>query len=130
MEGNEPAFILATSGTTATPKLAVHTHGGYQVHIVAMARWVFGLRPGEMWWSTSDIGWIVGHSYIVYAPLIVGATTVAYEGALDEPGPERFWGLIQDLGVPGMFPSPTAIRAFMRHGEEVARRHDLSRLER
>jgi acetyl-CoA synthetase len=130
MEANEPAFILATSGTTATPKLAVHTHGGYQVHIVAMARWVFGLRPGEMWWSTSDIGWIVGHSYIAYAPLIVGATTVAYEGALDEPGPERFWGLIEELGVTGMFTSPTAIRAFMRYGEEVARRHDLSRLER
>ena len=130
MEANEPAFILATSGTTATPKLAVHTHGGYQVHIVAMARWVFGLRPGEMWWSTSDIGWIVGHSYIVYAPLIVGATTVAYEGALDQPGPERFWGLIEELGVTGMFTSPTAIRAFMRYGEEVARRHDLSRLER
>jgi acetyl-CoA synthetase len=95
-----------------------------------MARWVFGLRPGEMWWSTSDIGWIVGHSYIVYAPLIVGATTIAYEGALDQPGPERFWGLIEELGITGMFTSPTAIRAFMRYGEEVARRHDLSRLER
>jgi acetyl-CoA synthetase len=130
MEANEPAFILATSGTTATPKLAVHTHGGYQVHIFAMAGWVFGLRPGEMWWSTSDIGWIVGHSYIVYAPLIVGATTVAYEGALDQPGPERFWGLVEELGVTGMFTSPTAIRALMRYGEEVARRHDLSRLER
>ncbi len=130
MEANEPAFILATSGTTATPKLAVHTHGGYQVHIVAMARWVFGLRPGEMWWSTSDIGWIVGHSYIVYAPLIMGATTVAYEGALDQPGPERFWGLVEELGVTGLFTSPTAVRAFMRYGEEVARRHDLSRLER
>jgi acetyl-CoA synthetase len=130
MEANEPAFILATSGTTATPKLAVHTHGGYQVHIVAMARWVFGLRPGEMWWSTSDIGWIVGHSYIVYAPLIIGATTVAYEGALDQPGPERFWGLIEELGVTGIFTSPTAIRAFMRYGEEVAHERDLSRLER
>ncbi len=130
MEANEPAFILATSGTTATPKLAVHTHGGYQVHIVAMARWVFGLRPGEMWWSTSDIGWIVGHSYIVYAPLILGATTVAYEGALDQPGPERFWGLIEELRVTGMFTSPTAIRAFMRYGEGVAREHDLSSLER
>jgi len=130
MEANEPAFILATSGTTATPKLAVHTHGGYQVHIIAMARWVFGLRPGEMWWSTSDIGWIVGHSYIVYAPLIVGATTIAYEGALDQPGPERFWGLIEDLEVTGMFTSPTAIRAFMRYGEEIAHRHDLSSLER
>ncbi|MEO6295370.1 MAG: acetate--CoA ligase [Candidatus Limnocylindria bacterium] len=130
MEANEPAFILATSGTTARPKLAVHCHGGYQVHIAAMARWCFGLRPGEMWWSTSDIGWIVGHSYIVYAPLIVGATTVAFEGALDHPGPERFWGLLEDLSISGLFTSPTAVRALMRHGEEVARRHDLAHLER
>ena len=72
VEANEPAFILATSGTTAKPKLAVHTHGGYQVYIDAMGRWVFGLGPDDMWWSTSDIGWIVGHSYIVYAPLLVG----------------------------------------------------------
>jgi acetyl-CoA synthetase len=130
MESNEPAFILATSGTTARPKLAVHCHGGYQVHIVAMADWCFGLRSGEVWWSTSDIGWIVGHSYIVYAPLIVGATTVAFEGALDHPGPERFWGLVEELGVSGLFTSPTAVRAMMRHGEEVARSRDLSLLER
>jgi len=130
MEANEPAFILATSGTTARPKLAVHCHGGYQVHIVAMARWCFGLRPGETWWSTSDIGWVVGHGYIVYAPLIMGATTVAFEGALDHPGPERFWGLIEELGVTGLFTSPTAVRAMMRYGEEVAGRHDLARLER
>jgi acetyl-CoA synthetase len=130
MEANEPAFILATSGTTARPKLAVHCHGGYQVHIVAMADWCFGLGPDEVWWSTSDIGWIVGHSYIVYAPLIVGATTVAFEGALDHPGPERFWGLVEELGISGLFTSPTAVRAMMRHGEQVARRHDLSHLER
>ncbi|MBA2266124.1 MAG: acetate--CoA ligase [Chloroflexi bacterium] len=130
MESNEPAFILATSGTTARPKLAVHCHGGYQVHIVAMARWCFGLRADEMWWSTSDVGWIVGHSYIVYAPLIVGATTVAFEGAIDHPGPERFWGLLEELGVTGLFTSPTAVRALMRYGEEVARRHVLSALER
>ena len=85
MEANEPAFILATSGTTAKPKLAVHTHGGYQVHIVSMGRWCFGLKPADVWWATSDIGWIVGHSYMVYAPLLVGCTTVAFEGALDHP---------------------------------------------
>ncbi len=130
MEANDPAFILATSGTTARPKLAVHCHGGYQVHIVAMARWCFGLRPEEMWWSTSDIGWVVGHGYIVYAPLITSATTIAFEGALDHPGPERFWDLLEDLGVNGLFTSPTAVRALMRYGDEVARRHDLARLER
>ena len=130
MEANDPAFILATSGTTARPKLAVHCHGGYQVHIVAMARWCFGLRANEMWWSTSDIGWIVGHSYIVYAPLIIGATTVAFEGAIDHPGPERFWGLLGELGVSGLFTSPTAVRALMRYGEKIARGHDLAHLER
>ena len=87
MEANEPAFILATSGTTATPKLAIHTHGGYQVHIHSMGKWLFDLKPTDVWWSTSDIGWIVGHSYIVYAPLIAGATTIAFEGALDYPAP-------------------------------------------
>src|SRR5688572_434878 len=79
MEANEPAYILATSGTTARPKLAIHTHGGYQVHIVSMGRWCFGLKPDDVWWATSDIGWIVGHSYMIYAPLIAGCTTVAFE---------------------------------------------------
>jgi acetyl-CoA synthetase len=130
MEANEPAFILATSGTTAKPKLAVHTHGGYQVHVTSMGDWVFGLRDGEMWWSTSDIGWVVGHSYIVYAPLIAGATTVAFEGAIDHPTPDTFWGLVEELGMTGMFTSPTAIRLLMRYGEDVAHRHDLSSLER
>jgi acetyl-CoA synthetase len=126
MEANEPAFILATSGTTAKPKLAVHVHGGYQVHVCAMGDWVFRLRPGDVWWSTSDIGWIVGHSYIVYAPLVTGCTTVAYEGALDHPGPETLWRIVEELGVTGIFTSPTAVRLLMRYGEEPARafRHD------
>jgi acetyl-CoA synthetase len=90
MEANEPAFILATSGTTAAPKLAVHVHGGYQVGINSTGQWVMDLSPDDVWWSTSDIGWIVGHSYIVYAPLLAGATTIAFEGAIDHPGPETF----------------------------------------
>jgi acetyl-CoA synthetase len=130
MEANDPAFILATSGTTARPKLAVHTHGGYRVHIHAMGRWVFDLRPDDVWWSTSDIGWIVGHSYIVYAPLLVGATTVAYEGSLDHPSPDTFWRWTADLGVTGIFTSPTAVRMLMRYGEAHAEGHDLSRLRR
>jgi len=130
MESNEPAFILATSGTTARPKLAVHTHGGYQVHVAAMGDWVFGLRAGERWWSTSDIGWIVGHSYIVYAPLIAGCITIAWEGALDHPTPGDFWRRLAAERVTGLFTSPTAIRALMRHGEQHAEGHDLSRLER
>src|SRR5262245_21975571 len=130
MESNEPAFILATSGTTAKPKLAVHTHGGFAVHIVSMARWCFGLKPEDVWWSTSDIGWIVGHSYIVYAPLLMGCTTLAYEGAIDHPAPETPWRIAEDFGVTGMFTSPTAVRLLMRYGEAHAHRHDLSALER
>jgi len=130
MESNEPAFILATSGTTAKPKLAVHTHGGYAVHIASMGRWCFGLRPDDVWWSTSDIGWIVGHSYIVYAPLLAGCTTLAYEGAIDHPDPETVWKIVEEFRVTGIFTSPTAVRLLMRYGEAPAHRHDLSSLER
>lgn len=130
MEANEPAYILATSGTTAKPKLAIHTHGGYQVHIYSMAKWVFGLEPTDVWWSTSDIGWVVGHSYIVYAPLLVGATTLAFEGALDYPGPELFWQVVEEFGVTGAFTSPTAVRLWMKYGDEPPHRFDHSSLTR
>ena len=130
MEANEPAYILPTSGTTAKPKLAVHTHGGYQVHTWAMARWLFGLKPTDVWWATSDIGWIVGHAYIVHAPLLYGATTIAYEGAPDHPGPETFYKVIQENHVTGMFTSPTLVRLLMRYGADVARGFDLSSVER
>jgi acetyl-CoA synthetase len=129
MEANEPAYILATSGTTATPKLAVHTHGAYQVYIHSMGRWCFGLTPRDIWWSTSDIGWVVGHSYIVYAPLLAGCTTIAYEGALEHPTPETFWKIVEQFGVTGVFTSPTAVRLLMRYGEEPARAYDHSSLQ-
>ena len=92
-----------------------------------MGDWVFGLREGETWWSTSDIGWVVGHSYIVYAPLMAGATTLAYEGAIDHPDPNTVWSIIEREGVTGVFTSPTGVRLLMRYGEEVPRRHDLGR---
>lgn len=131
MEANEPAFILATSGTTAKPKLAIHTHGGYQVHIASMARWVFGLKPEDVWWATSDIGWIVGHSYIVYAPLIIGCTTIAFEGALDHPSSETNWKVaIEEFSVSGIFTSPTAVRLLMRYGDEPLSRVNHDRVER
>ena len=131
MESNEPAFILATSGTTAKPKLAIHTHGGYQVHVVTMGKWCFGLRPTDVWWATSDIGWIVGHSYMVYAPLLVGCTTIAFEGALDYPKPDATWRTaVEEFGVTGIFTSPTAVRMLMRYGNEPLLSIDHSRLER
>ncbi len=130
LESNEPAFILATSGTTAKPKLAVHTHGGYQVYVYSMAKWMFGLRDTDVWWSTSDIGWIVGHSYIVFGPLLVGCATIAYEGALDHPDPETFYRIVARNKVTGAFTSPTGVRLLMRYGTAPARAHDLSSLER
>jgi acetyl-CoA synthetase len=130
LEANEPLYILATSGTTAKPKLAVHTHGGYQVHIHAMGEWMFGLREDDVWWSTSDIGWVVGHAYIVHAPLLAGCTTLAYEGALDHPGPETFYRVIEGNAVSGVFTSPTAARMLMRYGAEPARRHRLNSVTR
>jgi acetyl-CoA synthetase len=130
MEANEPAYILATSGTTARPKLAVHVHGGYQVGIYSLGRWCFGMKPTDVWWATSDIGWVVGHSYIVYAPLLLGCTTIAYEGVLDYPGPETVWRVVEEFGVTGIFTSPTGVRLLMRYGEEAAKGYDLSSLER
>jgi acetyl-CoA synthetase len=131
MEANEPAFILATSGTTAKPKLAIHTHGGYQVHVHAMGRWVFDLKPTDVWWATSDIGWIVGHSYMVYGPLLTGCTTIAFEGALDHPDPAANWRVaVEECGATGIFTSPTAIRALMRYGDAPLLSVDHSRLER
>ncbi len=130
MESNEPLYILATSGTTARPKLAVHAHGGYQVFIHATGEWVFGLRQDDVWWSTSDIGWIVGHSYIVYAPLLAGCTTIAYEGALDHPGAGTFYRIVEENGVTGVFTSPTAVRLLMKYGSQPARDHDLGSLQR
>ena len=131
LEANEPAFILATSGTTAKPKLAIHTHGGYQVHVFSMGRWCFGLKPTDVWWATSDIGWIVGHSYMVYGPLLAGCTTIVFEGALDHPSANANWRVaVEDFLATGIFTSPTAVRTLMRYGDEPLRAIDHSRLER
>ena len=131
MDANEPAYILATSGTTAKPKLAIHTHGGYQVHIASMGKWCFGLKAEDVWWATSDIGWIVGHSYMVYAPLIAGATSIVFEGALDHPHADANWRVaVEEFGATGIFTSPTAVRLLMRYGDAPLLGVDHSRLER
>ena len=130
MEANEPAYILATSGTTAKPKLVVHTHGGYQVGIYSQARWCYGLTPDDVWWATSDLGWAVGHGYTVYAPLLVGCTSIAYEGALDHPGPDTLWRLVEEFRVTGVFTSPTAVRLLMRYGGDPTAGRDVASLTR
>ena len=131
MESNEPAFILATSGTTAKPKLVVQAHGGYQVHVASMGRWCFGLEPTDVWWATSDIGWIVGHSYMVYGPLLIGCTTIVFEGALDFPVPEGNWRVaVEEMGATGIFTSPTAVRALMKYGDEPLGSVDHSKVRR
>lgn len=130
VESNEPLFILPTSGTTAKPKFVVHCHGGYQVHIYSMAKWIYGLEADDIWFCTSDIGWIVGHSYNIYAPLLIGCTSILYQGTPDYPRQDMWWDIMERNRVTGVFTSPTGVRGLMRLGTEQAKKHDFSRLKR
>lgn len=128
LDANDILYLLYTSGTTGRPKGVIHAHGGYAVGTAATLNWVFDLKDEDVWWCAADIGWVTGHSYIVYAPLILGATSIIYEGAPDYPKPNRWWSIIEDHGVTVLYTSPTAIRMHMRYGERWAKQHDLSSL--
>lgn len=128
VESEHPLFILYTSGSTGKPKGVLHTTGGYGVMMSLTTRWVFDLKPDDVYWCTADVGWVTGHSYVVYGPLLNGVTSVVYEGAPTFPGPDRFWELIAREQVSVFYTAPTAIRAFMRLGEAPVKRHDLSSL--
>lgn len=126
MDAEDPLFILYTSGTTGKPKAILHTHGGYMVGTATTLKWVFDIKPEDVWWCAADPGWITGHSYIVYAPLVLGATSFMYEGAPTYPYPDRWWQLIARYGITVLYTAPTAIRGLMRFGRSWPARHDLS----
>ena len=128
MDAEDMLYILYTSGTTGKPKGIVHTTGGYLVGAYATTKWVFDLKEDDVYWCSADIGWVTGHSYIVYGPLANGATVVMYEGAPDWPDKDRFWSIIERHRVTIFYTAPTAIRTFMRWGTEWPRRHDLGSL--
>ena len=128
LDSEHPLYILYTSGSTGKPKGILHTTGGYLVGIYSTMKYVFDVRDEDIFWCTADVGWVTGHSYVVYGPLANGATTLMYEGAPNWPEPDRFWKIIEDYRVNILYTAPTAIRAFIRWGDEWVAKHDLSSL--
>jgi len=128
LDAEHPLFTLYTSGTTGKPKGILHTTGGYMVYVYLTTRYIFDLREEDTYWCTADIGWVTGHSYILYGPLLNGATTLMYEGAPNHPNPNRFWDIVERHRVNIFYTAPTAIRAFIKWGDEWPKRHNLSSL--
>ena len=128
LDAEDPLFILYTSGSTGKPKGVMHTTGGYMVFAATTFKYIFDYKDGDIWWCTADIGWITGHSYIVYGPLCTGATSLMFEGVPTYPDAGRFWEVVDKYQVTQFYTAPTAIRALMRHGEEPINKHKLTSL--
>ncbi|RJQ40973.1 MAG: acetate--CoA ligase [Dehalococcoidia bacterium] len=128
MDADSPLFILYTSGSTGKPKGVLHTQGGYLTHVYQSMKWIFDIKDDDTYWCTADIGWITGHSYIVYGPLAIGTTTVMFESVPTFPAPDRFWQIIEKYRVNIFYTAPTALRSLMKEGDDWPNKHDLSSL--
>lgn len=129
MDSEDPLFILYTSGSTGKPKGVVHTTGGYLLFVSQTLKWVFNIKEDDVFFCTADVGWVTGHSYVVYGPLLLGITTLIYEGVPNWPEPDRYWEIVERFKVTKFYTAPTAIRALMREGDQWVKKHDLSSLK-